>query len=179
MTGALGRSISWTVFTKAIKAGNPRAVLLPSKTTQGAMVYLHLPKHPDSDHRGLWEIMAVPSPTFYKMCPYEDFIADNGKRARGYSQFFRSAKRMRYRFDDGVSYPVFDASRVKKVLPNAYRPWRGALAMKAEALRRATTKVETQARQLLRVSKRIPNYGRPLIEPTRKRIYSFGGQANA
>lgn len=87
--------MGWDQFRRALRQANPGLILLRSATTRGAMVYLRT-KHPDADHRGLWEIMAVPSPTFYKQgLPRADFLDDNGKWCRGWETFFALVKRMR------------------------------------------------------------------------------------
>ena len=91
--------MNWHKRYKAMKKAlgtNPDVILLPSRTTKGAMVYLRLPGHPDSDHRGLWEIMALPSPTFFERCPAEDLVdptsatteSPKGKLITGYMRCF-------------------------------------------------------------------------------------------
>ncbi len=175
-----GRSISWERFRRAIKAGNRDAVLLPSRSTLGAMVYLRAPKHPDSDHRGLWEIMAVPSPTFYHRCPKEDSIGVfRGKkfRVRGYNQFFKTARRMRIRYE-GESRVIFDMKKVLAHIPDALSAWRGTEPMKKRVREANQTEIERKGTELHKRSKPIEGNGNPIGAARQgSAIYSFGGVA--
>jgi hypothetical protein len=108
--------LSWSRFNRILRYLNPKLVLLPSATTRSAMVYLRLPKHPDSDHRGLWEVGAVPSPTFFTFgFPQFDFVDYTGKMSRGYTTFFQRI--LKSRMPDGR--PIYTKSSLKRVLPQA------------------------------------------------------------
>lgn len=112
---------------KALKT-NSDVILLPSRTTKGAMVYLKLPGHPDSDHRGLWEILALPSPTFFERCPAEDFVdmseathdSPKGKLIPGYMRFFKRAIKIKHPV---TGTKIFNASKLKEHIPDIFRGW--------------------------------------------------------
>jgi len=68
-------TVTFAYFYRALKAMNSRFVIRVSESTmnRGTMVYLDLPRHPESDpETGLWEVIAVPSPIFYKHMPKHD-----------------------------------------------------------------------------------------------------------
>ncbi len=152
----MARSISWETFKKAIRT-NSKAILLPSKSSKGAMVYLKEPQHRDSDHRGLWEIMAVPSPTFYPSCDAFDFV-DGNDWVRGYRNFFQSARAFR----DPNRKPIFQRSEIEQYIPDAYYLTRGTRALKDLAIDRKTTQQYKNALKLKARSKPIAGNGMPL-----------------
>ena len=110
----MASAVSWSTFKKAIGT-NPRARFSGTRSSKAAMVYLYLPKHPDSDKRGLWEVLAVPSPTYFMRCP-KHFVETDGKSLRGYAEFFRATLKMRS--PDGKK--IFNQSAVKAIIPDAY-----------------------------------------------------------
>lgn len=157
MSMGAGQSISWRTFQLAL-ATNPRLRLLPSKTTKGAMVYCYAPKNPESDERGLWEVMAVPSPTFFKKFPFRDFIDDSGAWIRGYNSFFKRCLHMR----DAIGKAIFDPKKVKQIIPDAYNNWRGSRAVKEKFFESKLTREQKLALKLRAASKRISGYGDPI-----------------
>jgi len=157
MSMGAGHTISWNTFNRAL-ATNPRLRLLPSKTTKGAMVYCYAPKNPDSDERGLWEIMAVPSPTFFKRFPFKDFIDDGGNWIRGYNSFFKRCLNMR----DALGKAVFNPKKVKALIPDAYNNWRGSKEVKDKFFESKLTAEQKLALKLRAASKRIEGYSDPM-----------------
>lgn len=157
MSIGAGRTISWHTFSKAL-ATNPRLRLLPSKTTKGAMVYCYAPNNPESDERGLWEIMAVPSPTFFKRFPFKDFVDEDGAWIRGYNSFFKRCLKMR----DALGKHVFNPVNIKALIPDAYNNWRGSKEVKDKFFDSKLTKEQKQALKLRAASKRIAGYGDPM-----------------
>lgn len=157
MNVATGRSISWGVFKDALRT-NPNVRFFPSKTTIGAMVYVYAPKHEDSDERGLWEIMAVQSPTFFDKVSFQDFITEDGKWVRGYNSFFKRCL--------GMIGPdekeIFDPEKIKKFIPDAYNAWRGSKEVKDKYLESLVTPQQRLALKLRAASKRIAGYGDPI-----------------
>lgn len=84
--------LSWGEFRRILKkaSGAYPLILIPSQTTMAAMTYAVAPRHPDADARGLVEVCAVPSPTFFRFgFPKDDFQMPNGKWARGWLSYFR------------------------------------------------------------------------------------------
>lgn len=110
-------AVSFGYFRRALKALNPRVVLeIESQTHRGCMVYLRYPKHPDSNPiTGLWEVLAVPSPIFFKTLPKHD-VELNGKWVRGWSTFFKAVRKMRG--PDGRI--IFDPKKVKGLFIKPY-----------------------------------------------------------
>lgn len=121
------RSVAWKTIEKALKT-NSDVILLPSRTTKGAMVYLRLPGHEESDHRGLWELLALPSPTFYERCPAEDFVdptaatveSPKGQLIPGYMRFFKRVVAMKHPV---TGQRIFKGSEIKRIIPGAFRGW--------------------------------------------------------
>lgn len=152
-----------------MKYSNSKAVLLPSKTTKGAMAYLYIPSHPDSDKRGLWELGAVASPTFFKYLPQKDVIDADGDWVRGYGSFFRRLSRAR----DPRGRMVFYKKDIKALIPNAYQHWKGK-DFKAQWLADRVTPEEKLDKKI--PWRRIDGYGDPLggMRET-DTVYSFGG----
>lgn len=157
MSAAAGRTLSWQTFAKAL-ATNPCLRLLPSKSTKGAMVYCYAPNNPESDDRGLWEIMAVPSPTFFRRFPFKDFIDDDGKWVRGYNTFFKKCLKMR----DAFGKRLFNPEKIKALIPDAYANWRGSKIVKDGYLDSLLSTEQKQALKLRAASKRIAGYGDPI-----------------
>lgn len=157
MAMGAGRTISWVDFKRALDT-NPRLRLLPSKTSKGAMVYCYAPNNPESDERGLWEVMAVPSPTFFKRFPFKDFIDDDGAWLRGYNTFFKLCLRMR----DSLGKRVFNPEKIKKIIPDAYNNWRGSRAVKDKYLDSKLTAEQKLALRLRAASKPIQGSGDPI-----------------
>jgi len=154
---AAGRSISWGVFKDALRT-NPKIRFFPSKTTLGAMVYIYAPQNEDSDERGLWEIMAVQSPTFFNEVYFQDFVTEAGKWVRGYNSFFKRCLGMEG--PDGK--PIFDPEKIKKLIPDAYNAWRGSKEVKDKWFESLVTPEQRIALKLRAASKRIAGYGDPI-----------------
>lgn len=110
----MARTIHWDTFRKALKAGRSNVVYNPNGDKAGAMVYLWLPRHPDSDRRGLWEIMSAPSRTRFERCPIQDVEID-GKWVRGASTFFKNCRKLR----DPNGKMLFNWKKVLAVFPDA------------------------------------------------------------
>lgn len=143
---------------------NSDVILLPSRTTKGAMVYLKLPGHEDSDHRGLWEILALPSPTFFERCPAEDFVdtseatreSPKGKLIPGYIRFFKRAVVMKHPV---TGSRIFNASKVKRYIPDALKGWQHA-KFKQDFLE---GNLSEEAKFQKKIPwRRIPHYGDPI-----------------
>lgn len=93
-------TVTFAYFYRALKAMNPRIVIKVDTRTinRGTMVYLDV-NHPDSDPvTGLWELIAVPSPIFYKHMPKRDtsyVLNGSEKWVRGWSTFFKAVCKMK------------------------------------------------------------------------------------
>ena len=106
-------AVSFAYFKRALKAINPNVILHwdSGSLHRGVMVYLHLPNHPDSNPvNGLWEVLAVPSPLYFKHMPkhdveWKDPISGVGKWVRGWSTFFKDAKKLRDPFGRKIFSP--------------------------------------------------------------------------
>lgn len=111
-------AVSWGYFGRALKSMNPKVVLDPPRNPNqlGAMVYLRLPRHPESDPvTGLWEVLAVPAPRYFRQMPKHD-VEHGGKWVRGWGTFFKSVRKMR----DPFGRVIFDPKRVKALFPGVY-----------------------------------------------------------
>ncbi len=117
-------AVSFSYFKRALKALNPRLTVNfdSGSLHRGVMVYLRIPKHPDSDPiTGLWEVLAVPSPLYYRHMPKHDVEwiepgTGKGKWVRGWSTFFKDAKRLR----DPWGRKIFSADKVKAWFDRPY-----------------------------------------------------------
>jgi hypothetical protein len=166
---AAGRQISWAKFKEALRT-NPNIRFFPSVTTLGAMVYFYAPDNEDSDERGLWEIMAVQSPTFFNSVSFEDFVTEEGKWVRGYNSFFQKTLKM----IGPDNKPLFDANKVKTIIPDAYNPWHGSKEVKDKFFESLVTPQQKQALKLRAASKRIEGYGDPIGgKRETNTVYSF------
>lgn len=93
-------TVTFAYFYRALRAMNSHMVICVDESTmhRGTMVYLDV-NHPDSNPvTGLWELIAVPSPVFYKHMPKHDTsYVENGveKWVRGWSTFFKAVCKMR------------------------------------------------------------------------------------
>lgn len=157
MNVAAGRSITWEAFRDALRT-NSKVRFFPSKTSLGAMVYVYAPKHEDSDERGLWEIMAVQSPTFFDRVQFQDFVTPEGKWVRGYNSFFKRSLKMLGPYGK----QIFDPEQVKKYVPDAYNAWRGSKEVKDKWLESLITPEQKIALKLRAKAKRIAGYGDPI-----------------
>jgi hypothetical protein len=110
-------SIGFSTFVRKLKAINPKVVVpWPSATSvaPGTMVYLNLPRHPDSDPvTGLWEVLAIPSPNFFPWIPKHDTswlepASGKAKWVRGWVTFLRSVRKMK----DPWGRPVFSEKAI-------------------------------------------------------------------
>jgi hypothetical protein len=110
-------TVSFNYFRRALKALNPLVHLeVESQTHRGCMVYLRIPRHPESNPvTGLWEVLAVPSPIYYKRMPKHD-VELNGKWVRGWSTFFKAVKKMR----DPNGRIIFNPTKVKALFNKPY-----------------------------------------------------------
>lgn len=157
----------WKYIQQALKT-NSKCRFGPSISTLGAMVYLELPQHPDSDKNGFWEVLALPSPTFFEKCPSADLLYE-GKVIRGYVEFFRLACKMRVRWPDGTVTPVFRRAAIEAILPEVFRPtfnWarykrdlKEAKAADAESRLTADQKMQREIKKIMRP---IPGNGMPV-----------------
>ncbi len=117
-------AVSFAYFRRALKALNSRVVIPVNSmsTSRGVMVYLNIPNHPDSDPvSGLWEVLAVPSPLYYKKIPkhdkeFLDPLTGTRKWVRGWGTFFRAVKNMR----DPWKRRIFSPGRVKALFEKPY-----------------------------------------------------------
>lgn len=110
-------SVSFGYFVRALQSMNRRVVVEPMGNALGAMVYLRLPMHPDSNPAtGLWEILAVPSPKHFKPMPKYD-IEHHGKWVRGWGTFFRAVKKMK----DPMGRLIFNPKDVERLFIKPYR----------------------------------------------------------
>ena len=158
----LGKAVSWPYFEKALKAIQPKAVLMPSKESRGAMVYIRAAKWPDVDHRGLWEVAAVPSPTFFRKFPKVDFsvegqTTDKGKWMRGYVSFWKLIAKKRGPNGD----ILFPKRSILKWFPDAFVAWdhKTHRVEVSEALKPAWLKQYDKMKQAY---KPIADWGKPV-----------------
>ena len=117
-------AIPFGTFVRKLKDLNPKIVvpLNEGHSKRGVMVYLRLPRHPDSHPlTGLWEILALPAPWFYPMTPKHDTerrsLDGSGKWVRGWGTFLKAVKRMK---DPSTGRLIFDPKRVKGLFPRPY-----------------------------------------------------------
>jgi hypothetical protein len=172
-------AISWQTFRRALAIGNRRLRLIHKPedkvTSLGAMVYLYDPSDPDGidkgTYSGLSEVLAIASPSFFRMgCPELDVALDendipglipSGKKrwVRGYSGFFRKLATM-----SKNGKPLIDAEAVKAFLPRAFRRWNNQKFKDAvvKANFEAKTELQKKAEWLKGRRKAIPGNGMPL-----------------
>ena len=134
----MGRgTVSFSYFRRALIAMNPRIQLEVDEKSKhrGVMVYLKMPQHPESNPvNGLWEILAVPSPKYFRIMPKHDTEHD-GKWVRGWSTFFRACRKMK----EPSGRLIFDPKRVRAFFKEPYNDkfksveYRNALNAKNEA----------------------------------------------
>lgn len=162
---------SWSTVRKALKAGNPDLVLVPSVGTLGAMVYLRCPGHEDCKPKtDLIEIMAVASPSFFTQgCPMEDVAVLHGDHpsvregklawVRGYNSLFRRLMKVRI-----LGKTIFDAEAAKSELPSAFRRVRAQEFKNYVNFRNAEAKSDLRKKGdwLKSRQKPIPGNGMPL-----------------
>lgn len=133
-------SVRWGYFRRALKAMNPKIVLEPPRNPEnpGAMVYLRIPRHPESDPlTGLWEVLAVPSPCVFKTIPKYD-TEHNGKWVRGWATFFKSVRQIT---NPLTGKPVFNEKLVKYYFPGVFDRF-STKAFKAELREKNKTREE-------------------------------------
>lgn len=162
----------WDAIKAALRT-NRKVLFFPSIKSLGAMVYLHVPGHPEADSKGFWEIMALPSPTFFEKCPELD-IEYEKRVVRGYRNFFLSACKMKISWPDGTRCPIFKAREIKKYLPEVFKPRRfDSAAFKREVAEKNMTPEQKMQREIKKIMRPIPGNGMP---PgwERKVTYSFG-----
>ena len=167
----------WKTIKAALKT-NSKVRFGPSISTLGAMVYLDLPNHPDCDKRGFWEILCLPSPTFFEKCPATDLLYE-GKVIRGYVEFFRLACKMRVRWPDGSVSPVFSRHKIASLLPEVFKPsfnWgrykKDLFEAKAAEKESRMTADQKMQREIKKIMRPIPGNGMP-VGWERKVQYSF------
>ena len=108
-------AVSFGYFVRALKCMN-KLVHCEPQQSRGTMVYLKLPRHPESNPAtGLWEILAVPSPHIFKEMPKHDMVHD-GKWVRGWGTFFKAVRTMK----DPMGRVLFPKSLVEKLFSDPY-----------------------------------------------------------
>ena len=139
------------------------------------MVYLYYPRHPDSDHRGLWEVLAVPSPTFFHRFPQYDIeVTDEmkehkGKWTRGYSTFFKALMRMK----DPSRRPIISKGQVFNLLPSVFEKF-DSEGFKRMLNEKNKTDFQRKQEKLQSVLKPIKGWGDPVHGRREKSTaYSF------
>ena len=164
----MARSISWATFKKALST-NPKVRFSASRTTKAAMVYLYLPKHNESDARGLWELLAVPSPTFFDRLQRNDVEVD-GKGIRGYAQFFRAVCKMK----DPTGASVLSKEKIRAIIPDAFQRF-DSRTFRRDVKKKNTSEFEKLQEKLKQTLRPIKGYGDPVGgRRETNTVYTFG-----
>lgn len=120
-------AVPFSKFVRLLKVMNPKIVCdipAPSHRHRGVMVYLRVPKHPESDpETGLWEVLAVPSPVYFPMTPKYDTVYKgldgSEKWVRGWDTFFKATCKMQDP-TSAFSKPIFDYKIVRQLFPGSF-----------------------------------------------------------
>ncbi len=136
-------AVPFSKFVRLLKVLNPKIVCdipSPKSRHRGVMVYLRIPKHPDSDpETGLWEVLAVPSPIYFPMTPRLDTtykgLDGSEKWVRGYSTFFKAVCKMEDP-SKGKGEFIFKRGAVASLFPGAFDKF-NSRAFQAEVFARS------------------------------------------